>query len=447
MEQLSLLQTPEEHARLLHPDAPGVLGLVTLAFRDNGKWQEIRLGVDELGRAVRRFRNRPDVYLTQNRFWGPRRVAALAQLDALWADLDAYKVPGLEEVSPGEVLKRALGLLSEAGIPEPSFAFSSGRGLALVWLHTPVPRMALPRWNACQRRLYEVLSPLGADPVARDAARVLRLVGTRNGKNGALVEALTEAKTPWTFDALADRILPVPRAVLRDLRVQRALRRGQGRLLAPPPREFTQASLWEARLADLERLLELRQWRPLPPGHRDTWLFLAGVAMSWLAEPQVLERELLYLAERVGGWSEPEARSRLWSIFDRVQRAARGERVTFQGREVDPRYRFRTETIIEWLGITPEEERHLQTLISRGEKRRRHREDVCRARREAGVQEREAWMAGWKADRAKALEERRRRALELAKEGHGAAEIARLMGVARSTVYGWLRADGNFCVQ
>ncbi len=33
--------------------------------------------------------------------------------------------------------------------------------------------------------------------------------------------------------------------------------------------------------------------------------------------------------------------------------AARAERVTWEGVELDPHYRFRTETIIELLGITP----------------------------------------------------------------------------------------------
>ena len=40
-------------------------------------------------------------------------------------------------------------------------------------------------------------------------------------------------------------------------------------------------------------------------------------------------------------------------ICNRAHMAARGERVTWEGVELDPRYRFRTETIIELLGITP----------------------------------------------------------------------------------------------
>lgn len=60
--------------------------------------------------------------------------------------------------------------------------------------------------------------------MARDAARVLRLIGTINSKTGSVVEALTSAEDPWPFDRLADEILPLTRAQIRDLRVARALR-------------------------------------------------------------------------------------------------------------------------------------------------------------------------------------------------------------------------------
>ena len=42
------------------------------------------------------------------------------------------------------------------------------------------PWAALPRWNAVQRELVSRLVDFGADPKARDASRVLRLVSTCN---------------------------------------------------------------------------------------------------------------------------------------------------------------------------------------------------------------------------------------------------------------------------
>ena len=102
-------------------------------------------------------------------------------------------------------------------------------------------------------------------------------------------------------------------------------------------------------------------------------MFLAGTAMSYLAPPESLERELYALAREAAGWNDRESKSRMHSIFKRAHMAARGEKVVWEGVEVDPRYRFRNETIIELLGITAEEQREMRTLISPAEKERRRK--------------------------------------------------------------------------
>lgn len=104
------------------------------------------------------------------------------------------------------MLTRALGLLQGAGVPEPSLSFSSGRGLYVIWSHGLVARKELPVWNACQDRLHVRLRSLGADPAAKHAATVLRLAGTVNSKNGAVVRPLLEARErPYRFEHLAER--------------------------------------------------------------------------------------------------------------------------------------------------------------------------------------------------------------------------------------------------
>jgi len=139
-------------------------------------------------------------------------------------------VPTLAGRAPEGVLELALELLRSAGIPEPSLVICSGRGLYLVWLHSPVGWEELVRWQDCQYRIWRVLKPLGADPKARDAARVLRVTGTTNSKNGALVYALRGVGPRRDFEELAASILTAdhgedderPTANLYDLRVQHA---------------------------------------------------------------------------------------------------------------------------------------------------------------------------------------------------------------------------------
>ncbi len=432
-----MLVTPEDHAAVLHPYVAGNMGLITIAQRDLNRWHEQRVPIKELSYAVRALAGAPASYLSQHRFRGPRRIAHLWQLGALWADLDYHKVPEWQGKDPRWVFEAALDLLADARIPKPTFAVATGRGLALVWTHHAAPRGALPRWNACQRVLYQTLRPLGADRAALDAARVLRIVGSVHERSGQTVAAISPVGHTWDFDVLADEILPLTRGELLDLRVQRATRR------ARTPRDgdksprpaFTAASLWEGRLTDLQTLLDLRWWGELPAGQRDTWLFLAITAMSWLAEPKVLQREAWALAKQAGGWDEREASVRLQAIFQRAQKAAQGQEIEWRGQLIDPRYRFRNQTMIEWLGITPEEQRHMRVLIGADEARRREREQRRQQRREEGMQSRDAYLA------QVAATDKREQALALKAKGMATAAIARELGVSRTRVQQYLK-DG-----
>jgi len=384
VERPTRILTPMDHARVLHPAE--AVGMITVARRINGRWREQRFFAETLPEVVQLCAGQPDCYLTQNRFRGPRRITHLVALDALWADLDPQHVPELARYRIEWILDWAYEMLFDAQIPAPNYAVSTGRGLALVWLHEPVPRGALPRWRACQQHIYRALTPLGADRAALDPARVLRIVGSMNPKSGRLVEALTPVQPVWEFDSLVDEILPLSRGELTDLRIQRALRASESpqNEKRRPPQGFTAATLWEARLSDLQRLLELRWQGTLPPGHRDTWLFLAGVAMSWLAEPVLLERELYALAHQVGGWSEGTTRSQMQAIFKRARMVAHGETIEWKGQAIDARYRFKTETILEWLDITPAEQAKLKTLITPEIARARHREAERARKHETG---------------------------------------------------------------
>lgn len=390
----ALWLTPEQHVIGLHP--PGSQGRVTLAVKQGERWLEVSHQVTDLEYAVRQMRDVENVYLSMNRFWSPRRrIAYLSQLDALFCDLDYYGMPDLAGRDPWQVLEMSMQALEAAHIPSPSVAVSSGRGLALMWLHDAVPRQALPRWNACQKAIFEALKHLGADARARDPARVLRLIGSRNSKNGAKVEALLPTQVPWDFDSLANEILPYTREELhqlRDLRIQKALRKPQ-EAHTPGPQGFSQATLWECRLSALQKLRQLRWFGPLPPGQRDLWLFVATTAMSWIAIPPVLRREAYALATDVGGWTEPEAQSNLQSVIRRAEMAFRGNKVEWSGRQVDARYKLSDQWIIDALQITEEEQRQLPTLWGADVRREKDREKKERQRRAAGAQTREEYLA------------------------------------------------------
>ncbi len=156
-------------------------------------------------------------------------------------------------------------------------------------------------------------------------------------------------------------------------------------------------TLHTARLDDLWRLLDLREIDKLPPGQRDGWMFVVGCSMSFLMDPQSLEKELLTLGGKVADWSESESRSRMHSVIANARSAAAGKTVQWKGRQRDTRYRFTNEKIIDWLEITFEEEQHLQTIVSGDRKqeirRRRDRERKQKKRRSEGVKPRKEYLA------------------------------------------------------
>jgi hypothetical protein len=418
------------HASTLHPESGR--GRVVLARKDEGRWDQRSFPIAELPEVIPLYAGQPDSYITQQRYAFRRTVSQLVELQAMFAELDFYNVPELRGMDARGVLKDILILLEDEQIPYPSLAIYSGRGLHLIWLHTPIPREALPRWIACQEHLGRILKPFGWDRGAKDGARVLRLCGTVNSKSGEVVEEIRGIKDRYDFETLCSEILPIGRAELRDIRIQRAARDAKlpRESRQRPAKWFTQAGLAEARITDLQRLRSIRWFGDLPPGQRDYWLFVAATSMSWLVDDlQALQREMFALAKEAGKWDGRESRSRLSAVMKRARMAADGQTVQWGESRVDPRYRFRNETIIELLEITPEEEREMVTLISKNERQRRHRETDMKRRREAGTIPRDKYLSEALA------REREPVIVRLRGEGMGLRQISRETGYPLKEVH------------
>jgi hypothetical protein len=197
--------SPLAHARYLHDSGNEY---VTVGQKtDREPWIQTSYQVEKLYEVLLDYAGLNDIYLSLNRFYGSRK--RLAKLSALYSDLDYYNVSEIAHMPPEGVFTLALEFLEQAKIPYPSLAMSTGRGLALVWRHEPESGSARAKWERCQQSIFEALKELGADPKAKDAARVFRLAGTYNSKSGNLVESIFEdLDYVWEFGDLADEILP-----------------------------------------------------------------------------------------------------------------------------------------------------------------------------------------------------------------------------------------------
>jgi hypothetical protein len=436
--QEASVNSPLAHAKFLHEGGKGhfTLGQKT-KLPPPADFLQHSSSLKGMVDLLPTYSDEEDVYITPNRFKGSRSEDRLIQLSALYSDVDYYKIPELSALNAHQVLGIAMQALDQAEFPKPSLAVATGRGLALVWRHESVPPAALNKWKYCQDRIFDALLHLGADSNARDAARVLRLVGTRNSKTGTIVETLLENDEVWDFSDLADRILPLTTAELEEQRPSGSTQRVQKESTTASKgrrgehKGLTLTTLYQARMRDLHRLIELRGYDQLPPGKRDEWMFCAAVALSYLEKPEFLEKKSIELGREKAGWNERETRSCIQTVVRLAKTAAAGETVEWEGKQRDPRYRLTNNEIIKRLKITPTEQASLETIISEDIKKQRDKERKRQKRRKDGAVPRDEYLAAKREGR----QHKRTQAKRLLEEGAGATEIGRKLGLSRSQVY------------
>jgi hypothetical protein len=205
------LSTPEEHHTLLHRAAHGTVIYWQRWARGPNRWLKVHAS-DEPRFAASAQAGRSDRYMTVNEFHDWRLVKLLKSLRACYVDLD-----GCTD------LEAAMDAVTATRMPAPSVVVYSGRGMHLYWLLEPLASNALPVWQRIQNTLINALSGIGADPAARDCTRLLRVVGSKHRKTGAVVEGRILNPRRWTLHEIADEVLgPRPAkpsiASVRDIR-------------------------------------------------------------------------------------------------------------------------------------------------------------------------------------------------------------------------------------
>ena len=407
--------SPLAHTRWLHDSGKGY---VTVAHKPDRKpWVQESYAVEKLYEVVPAYGGLKNVYISQNRFRGSRRTDRIAELSALYSDVDYYKIPDLADMPAMGVLDLALEALEQAKIPLSSLAMFTGQGLALVRRHEPVPGYILPKWERCQQYIFEALSSW--EQTRRQKAY---------RRSSGLREPTTPSPESWSRASSRTSAARDTRTASKD---QKHVRKG-----------FDSRTLHKARLDDLRHLLKLRGMDKLPPGQRDNWMYVTGYSMSFLMDPQSLEKELLALDRSHADWNESTTRSRMYAVISRARSAASGETVPWKGQQRDNRYRLTNGEIIQRLQITPKEEAHLQTIVSEYRKqenwRQRDKERKEQKRRSEGVRPRDEYLA----EREESRQRNRHLAKKLKGQGKSMRKIGEELGISHTQV-GLLLASGD----
>lgn len=386
---------------------PGFFSILA-SDQNNSKYQRSYKLVD-MPQVISLLDKTRDTWISQAEFTKPnRRVVNLWRLGLCFVDLDTYTIGMTGD--PEKLAQHLVIHCQEEGVPPPSLVVFSGRGLQAKWLlENAIPRQALPRWNLCQRVLVDKLASFGADANAKDASRVLRLVGAVNTKSGevARVVHVTEENgqpVRYGFEYLCEWLLPVARETIERERQQwavekaaRAARRQQ-MVLLPGGRQinglrsFSGRDLAWHRLEDLRKLAELRGG--VDEGQRMLMLFwqLNFLLLSGSTNTSQMWHEAQALARAIDPqWHHDK--SALSTLYNKAKAFEAGERVEWQGKSYPALYTPRNDHLIDAFRITDDEQRELKTIITPGMARERDAARKKAKRAAAGAVDRATYEA------------------------------------------------------
>lgn len=355
------LYLPQQHYDMLHTGAHGT-AIVWERSATGKQWLKLAPDAAEIPYILAAQCGKKDSYLSVNEFYSWRIVRQLKSLRACYVDID-----GCTD------LKSALEKLQEAQLPPPSAVVWSGRGMHLYWLHEPVPARALPVWQRVQDKLLATLKPIGGDPMAKDCTRVLRIVGSLNGRTNSTVHGRVLDPQPWPFRHLCDEVLGYrdhKPAKVKDISVARAEK-------GLRPRTGSIYDRWYLVYQDLLKIADWHFLGGIPETFRDKWLFLTAVSLSWFANPATLASEIHNQAKLwTPGLTMAEVKAAYKQPLERAQKAYESHKDIAEGTSEDPRYKFKRETLYELLGgiIPPALEKDLRAIISDGVRQQHRRE-------------------------------------------------------------------------
>lgn len=368
-----------------HHNPDNTQGWITLARKNphSHSFQQYHYIAEELADHLTQWTGE-DVYFSQNTFFKPqRRIDNIKQLRTLYVDLDVYNLGLRPDWVLGKLEYEYFGQV----IPEPNAVIHSGRGLVLIWNIEPLPYMAMPLWRAVENYFAEQLKDLGADTKATDPARIFRLPGTINSKSNMIVKAQHRHAYRYDIRELQYDYLP-------ELTPSPAKAKKPGRK-SKIVRLFNIQTLHIARAKDIAKLVELRNGHVT--NYREVICFLYRYFICcWTDDPDVA---LEYTLDLNNEFSHPlpvrevtsatKSAQKAWEAKSNAQANELAKAMGYPGAG----YNLKNTKIIEWLDISPEEQKELSSIIGPQEKRRRNTKAKREQRREFGIKPREEYLS------------------------------------------------------
>lgn len=396
-----------------------------------------------------------------------RKEFNVKEVKRLFIDMDAHDNPiNLDEAK----------LLSDyvldnwfdgCDLPEPSYIIFSGRGLQVLFTLDGCTNVT--EWKPYQTALLKTCQKLLKDlkehslseasvvaiehepeiDMLKDAARVHRVPDTTNLKSNVAAKLLyqnedhvyTLNELNTNYEAFSDENLVTEEKKKKKKKTQKKTKSEpserdvdlsridmddkQG--IDPHFFEIIEKTI-KPRLSDLETLIRLRNEAGVDAGYRNN---LIAVYIPTLVSCGYKNEDVVKEAHRVNAlFNKPLKQAEVNDWLNSCLK--KKEIVNADGKKGVSRvyYRFYTNTIIEKLQITPEEQEEMKVLCDEKLKRKRNRE---KNKERQNANRREVY-AEKTADKRKTKEERNNRIKELNADGMSVRQIAKTVGVSVGTV-------------
>ena len=433
--------------------------------------------ITHLHRAINCVGLNCDTFFTINLFKKrSRKQEFLRWINAVYIDCD-FKDPTLSAADKVALAKKVC--LEKVGFL-PSIITSSGNGLHLYFLFTsPIKASGLVRWKLVQKEFCARLQEIHADPKALDASRVLRLPGTINTKNNTRCSVVyftrdkndSDIVQRYSFDELADKVLPVERIVIKNRRKAKAERQAEylkkkakreqqnkenlEKILkslhaknakAGADSELSQKmkmlSTNVMRYTDLMTLLYMRSKATgvVPKGARNELLFwiMNFACLAELVNSKKFYAEAEKIAKKIDCCWDYESNGNLSTLYGKLLQHEQGKTIKVFNRDFPTLYTPKNDTLIRRLIITDDEQNHLKTLISSEKLKERNKSKVKqrreKQRRDKGIMSREEYLQR-KNDKIKLV--------EYFKNFMTTKEMIKFLGFSRSSIYSYLKEIKN----
>ncbi|MGR3565055.1 MAG: hypothetical protein ACU0FH_20415 [Heliomarina sp.] len=374
-----------DYVRLLHPmDSYGKVTIGRIDAREKAEFRTYQPSTAPFSAEVMLDES---AYITLNRFNGPRSSKKVAELNALYLDLDVWRLQDNGISYPSGWAQKLATRLEQADLPQPSLLLATGRGLAAIWLIRPLPKAALARWSSAMKTLIQLFTGLGADSACSDCPRIFRLPGTVNLKARRVVEIIGGTGQRYDFEGFADRIYIAagkPTRAELEARIKKASDR------PAPPRNGGLSPRQRFALIEQDLLRLLEHWGgSVPEGHRNIWLHLMATCLTHTIPDGDLGTRVEEIARRATpGLPEGE--------IARLVRAAeaRAQEASSSCPLLDGRLHYRGQTVATQLDISDDLARTLglRQVYSDTERARRKAEKEKRRRQEVGAVTRKEYL-------------------------------------------------------